>query len=216
MSVVALVSTPNTEEAPNSAPRRIVSEVPSIEIDVVHFERDGLAAVPYLWVRQVPPDRFESVVEPDRTIQEVVLLDSGSAGSFYKVRWEVDSPLVLCVLESGGLIMEAHGSTEEWRLTLWFEEQSQASAFQHCCGGANVPLDIRRLSSIAGEYSSSPGSLTESQREILTLALERGYYEEPRSVSQQTLADELGISSNAVGRLLRRGHRNLVREIELE
>lgn len=210
MSVLAVVSTSNSVDGPSSAPRRIVSALDSIQLEVVHIARDGFAAIPYVWVREVAPESFEGVLRDDPKILDLDRLDQGDDGSFYKIWWQVDSPLIHCLVEAGGLVLEAQGTPAEWSLKLWFEDRTGASSFQQCCERADVPLDIKRLSSITGEFAGESDALTEAQRETLLLALERGYYEEPRGVSQQELAEELDVSPNAVGRLLRRAHRNLI------
>jgi len=46
--------------------------------------------------------------------------------------------------------------------------------------------------------------LSEPQREALTLAVRRGYYDIPRGCTTAELADELGISDQAVTERLRR------------
>lgn len=56
----------------------------------------------------------------------------------------------------------------------------------------------------AGLYETEP-KLTQSQREALLLALEMGYFEEPRTAILSEVATELGISQPAAGGLLRRG-----------
>jgi predicted DNA binding protein len=49
-----------------------------------------------------------------------------------------------------------------------------------------------------------------AERPALTLALARGYYESPRQVSTDELAEELGISQPATSDLLRRAERQLM------
>lgn len=46
-------------------------------------------------------------------------------------------------------------------------------------------------------------SLTEKQRHCLRLALDNGFFDNPREITQEELADELGISPSAVSRRLR-------------
>lgn len=45
--------------------------------------------------------------------------------------------------------------------------------------------------------------LTPAQQECLTVALDNGYFDDPRGISQAELAEELGISASAVSRRLR-------------
>jgi predicted DNA binding protein len=52
-------------------------------------------------------------------------------------------------------------------------------------------------------------ALTEKQREALDLAYTEGYFERPRRTTQAELADELGISKQAVSRRLTRVEENL-------
>ena len=52
--------------------------------------------------------------------------------------------------------------------------------------------------------------LTPAQREILELALDRGYFAIPRETNLMELAEELGISDQAVNERLRRGTAKVV------
>lgn len=212
MAVLAALSTPNTADAPDCAPRRIVAELPDIELEVVQFERNGAVAVPYLWMRGASTGAFESALSAEPRITSFRQLERTAEAGLYKLAWEVDSPLIGCVSDAGGIVMQARGTASEWQLKVWFEDGSAASRFQRCCTDRAVPLQVDRLSSLADVVSGTNGSVSERQRETLVAAYRAGYFEEPRRVSQQELADELGISSSAVGGRIRRGLANLVRE----
>lgn len=56
----------------------------------------------------------------------------------------------------------------------------------------------------------SGDELTDRQREAITLAISRGYYESPRRVTTEELAEELGISQPSLSGLLRRAERQLL------
>lgn len=65
----------------------------------------------------------------------------------------------------------------------------------------------------AGEYEGVDdplGSLTDRQREMAETAYEMGYYEVPREVSTEELAEELGIDCSTVSEGLRRAEKNLL------
>lgn len=216
MAVLAVLSTPNTDGAPDSTPRRIVSKLPGVEIDVVHFERAGNSAIPYIWMRGASAKEFETVLREDPRISEVHRLERTGDGAFYKVVWDVDSPVIQCVAATNGVIMEAHGRAEQWHLKIWFEDGSDASKFQRCCSDQNVPLRVHRLTSLADARSEDGPAVSQRQYEAMVLAYRGGYFEEPRRVSQEDLAAELGISSSAFGRRLRRGFASLIEETLLE
>ena len=66
-----------------------------------------------------------------------------------------------------------------------------------------VETEIERI----GEYGSEGrlGSvLTDRQREILTAAVEQGYYEVPRQATIRDIADEIGLSQATVGEHLQK------------
>jgi predicted DNA binding protein len=52
--------------------------------------------------------------------------------------------------------------------------------------------------------------LTDSQREALLVAFERGYFEEPRDATLGEVAADLDISQPAASGLLRRGIKRLI------
>jgi hypothetical protein len=52
--------------------------------------------------------------------------------------------------------------------------------------------------------------LTAAQREAIRAAADRGYFKVPREVSLKELAEQLGVSEQAVSQRLRRGLGNLV------
>lgn len=67
-----------------------------------------------------------------------------------------------------------------------------------------VDVEIERL----GSYDPSDGDhrvdLTDRQKEVLAVAIEEGYYQEPREVTYQDIADRLECSAGTVGQHLRR------------
>jgi predicted DNA binding protein len=52
--------------------------------------------------------------------------------------------------------------------------------------------------------------LTDTQREALVLAYERGYFGSPRETSLEEVAAELDITQQSLSSRLRRGHRRLI------
>lgn len=216
MTVVAYLTTPNSDSAPDCAPRRIVSQLPSIEIEVVQFRQTGTGAIPYFWVWGVPQDEFETVLTADPQISGVQQLARPDRGALYKAVWEVDSPMIHCMDDTNNVIMGAHGTADKWRLKIWFEDGTHASAFQECCHAENIPLRIDRLLSLSEVLSKGQIAVSDRQHEAMALAYREGYFDEPRRTTQEELADKLGISSSAVGRRLRRGFRGLIDETLLE
>lgn len=210
MAILARVASPNGLEAPDSTPRRVVAELPDIEIEVVRFEWTAEVAVPYFWVRNVQPGAFRRVMNHDAQITAVTKLEESDEASLFKAKWAVDSPLITSLLEADGKVRRARGTNSEWRLTLWFESRADASTFQQACGARDLPLHVAELLPLADAPREEFRALSDAQRRTLVLAYREGYFAEPRAVTQTELADELGITSSAVSGRLRRGLATLV------
>jgi predicted DNA binding protein len=79
------------------------------------------------------------------------------------------------------------------------------------CESYGISLELVSISSeSSASEESHPYGLTDRQYEALTLAFSRGYYESPRQISTEELAEELGITQPSVSDLLRRGERQLL------
>lgn len=76
--------------------------------------------------------------------------------------------------------------------------------------GISVAVERIRHKDDGGRLGGS--TLTEKQREALALAVELGYYDQPRSATLDDLAERLGISRSGVSQRLNAVERKLVRE----
>lgn len=78
--------------------------------------------------------------------------------------------------------------------------QDQLSAFRDELDSAGIEYRITRVSATPTE---SP-LLTDRQREVVDVALERGYYDSPRDCTLTALAEHLDVNKSAVSRVLHR------------
>lgn len=98
-----------------------------------------------------------------------------------------------------------------WHETKVFKSYATLSEFQGVCEENGITVDLQSINTgIADDDEASAYGLTDRQEEALKLALSRGYYETPRAVSAQALADELDISQPSLSDLLRRAERQLL------
>ncbi|WP_436931999.1 helix-turn-helix domain-containing protein [Halosimplex halobium] len=102
-------------------------------------------------------------------------------------------------------------TSEGWHETKVFRTFEGFADFQQRCQEYDIGFELFSVSPESGADSDdSEYGLTDRQQEALTLALARGYYESPRQVSTEELAEELGISQPATSDLLRRAERQLL------
>lgn len=207
---VAEVVTANTDAAPDSVPRRVFDEHPSLEIEVERFVPLTESGVPYFWVWSDRLPAIERTLEGYDEVSAIERLETVDQGALYRFDWQVDSPIIGCIDDAGSRLVAAHGNEERWKLTVWFEHGEDASALLRCCRSHDVPVSVDSLRSVAEMANDDDPVLTDPQREALFEASEHGYFEQPRAISQRELAERLDISAAALGVRLRRGTGNLV------
>jgi len=121
------------------------------------------------------------------------------------VSWDSEAePFFRLLDEHGGSIRRGTGASEAWTFEAVFPSHDDFSAFRSATEDLDATIEIERV------YNPTSGTgawygLTPRQRRTLELAVDRGYYDIPRRCTTIELADELGISDQAVTERLRRG-----------
>jgi predicted DNA binding protein len=96
----------------------------------------------------------------------------------------------------------ATGSAEELRVTLLGEDRALQQAV------ADAPEDVDVRLEETGDYQPDLDEvatlLTDRQREVLAVAVEKGYYEVPRQTTYEAIAAELEISAGTVAEHLQK------------
>lgn len=147
-------------------------------------------------------------------IMETTLLGETNDGIVYQLMVELDEP-TSNAFNSEHIDATQLASTtitdHQWHEKKLFSDYDSFTDFRENCESHGITFE---LLSIVSNPSASNGvggdSLTDRQREALSLALSRGYYESPRKATAQDLAEEFDISQPAMSSLLRRGERQLL------
>lgn len=211
MSVIAEFTAPAETLALSETLASTPGMIVEIERVVAH-EDDRV--MPYFWVRGGDYAAFEAAVTDDPSTRNVVKLDEYEKGTLYRAEWtrNVES-LVYAYLETGATIVEATGRAPSWELRMRFDDESLVADFREYCGRNDISFELSRLYHPTEPMAGGQYGLSPKQRTALVTALERGYFDVPRAVSMDELADDLGISQQSLSKLLRRAHRNLVRNV---
>lgn len=165
----------------------------------------GERPIPFFRVFNNVRDSFESAVREHPAVDAIHEVNTHDGETLYALDWEVSDDAFLETVQSvGGNLLEATGSAETWAFEIRFPTHDAASQFQEACYEADVPLDIKRIFNPTKPDAGPWYGLTAPQREMLILAVERGYYSLPRETSTKALAEKVGISDQAVTERLRR------------
>lgn len=161
--------------------------------------------MPCLWAAGDDHEDFESALEEDPSVDEIVERTRVDDEVFYQIVWSDDVKRhVDAALDMEATILNAEVENGEWSLRVRFATRDQLERFREYLREENLSFRLRNI----GE-SSSPrqerGGLTAAQRDALVAAVEMGYYEIPRSTSLEAVARSLDISAQAASERLRRG-----------
>lgn len=180
-----------------------LEEASAIELETL--VPSGNATVPLFWVYEPVGDGFLDAVQRYPTVNSVTEVDVFDDRTLCRLDWDASQDhLFQCILDNGGQIMSATGTTEGWDFEIRFPHREALSRYQSCCEDAHISPEIIRVYNPTDPGVSPWYGLSEPQREALMLAVRMGYYDIPRGCTTEELADELGISDQAVTERLRR------------
>jgi predicted DNA binding protein len=195
----------------------LADSIPSGEISVSHSVplEDGR----YLVTVSVDDDSrtaFEREVDAQTEIIETAEIGQTVEGWFYQVTIDRASDLMDShdPAEFEGVQMEATVTGDGLRELKVFSDYEAFSTLRDRCEVHDVPFELLNIAS----DPENPGErdrfgLTEKQYQALSLAFAGGYYDSPRDMSTQELADELGISAPSTSDLLRRAEHQLISQM---
>ena len=200
-----------TVSAGSFALERALTAEPDVNVEAERLATHSVEWVlPFLWVSDGNLDAFRRAMRDDPTVVDVAVADEFEDSALYRVQWDdavID--LVTEMLDQHANIQEAKAQGSSWRLQVRFSEDEQVSSFQEHFAEHGHSFEVNRLyhpSSRRPEFG-----LTSQQRDTLVTASRNGYFDVPRAVSLDQLAEVLGVSSNAASQRIRRGSDNLIR-----
>jgi predicted DNA binding protein len=154
---------------------------------------------------------FEESVRGRAAVSDIDVVSTHDGEVLYALDWDIsDDTFFEGLIETEVNLLEARGVTETWSFELRFPSHDALSAFQTHCTEHGIPIDVKRLYNPTKPDAGPWYGLSGPQRMTLARAVESGYYSIPRQTSTQALADEFGITDQAVTERLRRGICNLV------
>ena len=166
--------------------------------------------IPYFWVRGVETENIEGAFEPHSGVSNIRLIDNVEDEYLMRAEWEPAYFGVLSALAKAKVVvLSGIGTKDEWRFEVRGETQDAIADFRRYCQKNDVPIAIRAVHAML-PIQGEGYELTETQREALVLAYERGYFNTPRESSLEEIATELDITQQSLSSRLRRGHRRLI------
>lgn len=178
------------------------------------FRANGMIgdAAPLVWVTGSDRSTVDSALEDDPTLDVLArLADDGDGRWLYRLQFGTEAKLFQQIVsQCNGAILEASGRNATWSLRLLFHDRNALSEAYSLFDQYDYRVNVTRVTSV-DELDTGRGSLTKTQYETLVAAYELGYFEVPREITLENLAEELGVSHQALSERLRRSHAALVK-----
>lgn len=194
---------PITETALGSV---FVSE-PTLECTM---EQAVVQDFPNLWFTGAARADLEAAFDAEPAIRSYSLIADSNDRVLYDIRdlTELERAFEI-VIDVGGTICNLTASGDAWTLTVRFSSRELASRAYERLEERPATVTIGRLYEGMATQVHTTG-LTQEQHETLHAAIEHGYFDIPRSITMEELADELGVSHQAVSERLRRAYKTIV------
>jgi predicted DNA binding protein len=124
------------------------------------------------------------------------------------LQFETTSPLLLTAVQDSGIPLEMPFDLVDgeatWEITA---PQDALSTLGRQLEEFGIPFHVERI-----EQTVQPDQLlTDTQRALLTTAVELGYYDTPRECSLTELADEMGLAKSTCSETLHRAEERVVK-----
>ncbi|WP_246999684.1 helix-turn-helix domain-containing protein [Halosolutus gelatinilyticus] len=154
--------------------------------------------------------RLEDAMDADPTVSEPTRIATFEHRAIYRFAVETDLEIVPDRCAADGLFaFSITGGQGRWTVRVYLPDRDALTAFRSRCRDRGVSFRIAQL------YDSTVSDdetyfLTDRQREVLTMAYAAGYYDVPRTITQDELAERLDISDSAVSQHLRRAVSELI------
>ena len=180
-----------------------LGEGPHITLET--FVPLGDRPVPFFSIADERCTAFESRIDEHPVVNDIVEVERDGGVSLLALDWEPSpDPLFDSLLETNGHIVGGMGSDGHWTFRLRFLSYDAFATFERQCRDADLDFRLERLYRPTRPEAGPWYGLTVRQRDTLIRAVQGGYYSIPRGIATEELADEFGISDQAVTERLRR------------
>lgn len=185
--------------------------VADAEFDTAPVVAQGAGtAMPLLWASTDDHETVESALQADATTVDACQLSRCDEQALYRVEWQPGVQAVIeALLGRDGSLLDAHGARTGWSFRLLFRHRSSVDALAGRCRDLGLDAIIQ---SPTADFTNDV-TISEKQLEALSAALSMGYYAVPRRRTLEDVADELGISHQALSERLRRGQQGVIAQL---
>lgn len=188
----------------------VFETLPDVTVELERLLPNETVIIPYFWVRGARAEDIENVFQAHAGLVGLDLIDRVDDEYLMRAEWDSEYAGILSALARANVaVLSGVGTRDGWVFEVRGETREAVSQFRTNCQENDIPTDITAVHALL-PVRDEGYDLTEAQREALVLAYEKGYFNSPQETSLDAVADELGITQQALSSRLRRGHRRLI------
>ena len=191
--------------------RTASTAIDRLQLEEIYRTESGDAKLLY-WAIGEEFSAFEAALEEDPSVATYEELDESANRSLYSIvltESAVDRLTYPVAAEYDVTILDIV-VTDETLVRARVPSRDVLFAYRDRCLEKGVDVRLQRIYR-EQEVGGDQYGVTDSQREALLAALEKGYFEVPREATLSDVAADLDISGQALSARLRRGQANLLR-----
>lgn len=183
----------------------------NVELEPAVAAPDDLALL-VVRTEELGRDAVDELLRTDPAFDRVDRV-GGCAGAWeYGVQWDDRiRGLVGEMVAEETVVSSATARDGRWYLRVTSHDRSGLLTVHELLGRFDPSAECLSIATLDGTEQSARCVLTEKQRRTVMAAFEAGYYDVPRKSTTEEIADELGVSHQAISERFRRAHAELVR-----
>lgn len=189
----------------------VFEQLPDAKIELDRVIPTEKAVIPYFWIYADDTENFTTDLSEDIGVEQVQIIDQVEDQMLVRIDWNLAHESVLTgIVNTDVTLLSGVGNEKRWTFEVRAEEQEAVSEFQAYCRDNDIPINLTQLHALSSLEPGREYDLTDGQKKALILGYSRGHFDSPRKATQEDLAEELGITRQAVSSRLQRGIRRLV------
>jgi predicted DNA binding protein len=197
---------------PNMALSNVISSLPETNIRVLQeVSTDPVSDTSFFVIETDEMKDLERELDADHTVKHAQRVSSYEDWPVYSIQFTSETLLLGSVVtKQNGFALNAYQSNGGWIERWQLPNRKSLQSVWEYANDQSFEFDIQQMYQISEESGFSVNKITKKQRTALIYAYNNGYFEKPRGVTLEEIADTLDISTNAVSGRLYRGMKNLI------
>ena len=153
---------------------------------------------------------IESALRTDSAVTDVGCIAERTDGWTYRLQWDGHARrLMEQLVAEDTTLFTARGKNNQWNLRLLTPDRNTLSEVHETITDLGYNINCLTITSYDGGDADS-SELTDKQQKALIEAYETGYYDIPQETTADELAEQLGISHQALSERLHRASKQMI------